>query len=237
MPRIRSIKPEIWHSHDFAKLSVLGKLVFLILITQADDEGRQYTDAHHIARAFLGDGRLTSGVKAALRQLEASSMITLYQLDDSSWVAQLQNFGAHQKISHPTPSRIPPKPKIPEDSGGFRRTPPRSDQIREDRILSSPPTPHAGQMPEMAIDVIDWWCLKRDWKQVPASIRDREHHVARSLAELGFESHDLVAVLEDIWQREGGKVASLGYFWRPAQDRFNELMKVRNVVQLPVVAN
>lgn len=40
MARRRMIVPEIWQSESFAQLSILAKLVFIGLFSNADDEGR-----------------------------------------------------------------------------------------------------------------------------------------------------------------------------------------------------
>lgn len=148
MPRIRSLKPEIWHSHDMTELSILGRLVFIVLITQADDEGRLYGDAHHIAKVFLGDGRLTSAVQAQLERMQSCGMATCY-LDTGDAGAThgrhvggrpaiaLCNFNSQQRIDHPRPSRIQKPPGIRESSRA-RANPRESstqikDQIRPDQ--------------------------------------------------------------------------------------------------------
>ena len=40
MARKRMIDPNIWQSEDFGKLSLLAKIVFIGLFSNADDEGR-----------------------------------------------------------------------------------------------------------------------------------------------------------------------------------------------------
>ena len=45
MARKRMIDPGIWQSEDFAKMSTLGKLVFIGLFSNADDEGRGRANA------------------------------------------------------------------------------------------------------------------------------------------------------------------------------------------------
>lgn len=104
------------------KLSILGRLVFVILITQADDEGRQYADAHHIAKVFLGNGRLASGVGAQLKLMRSSRMVVTYLDASSRPVIALCNFRAQQKIDHPTVSRIQKPPEIRESSRARARS-------------------------------------------------------------------------------------------------------------------
>ena len=40
MARKRMIDPNIWDSEDFSKLSILGRLLFIGMFSNADDEGR-----------------------------------------------------------------------------------------------------------------------------------------------------------------------------------------------------
>ena len=44
MARRRMIAPEIWESSSFSKLSNFAKLIFIGLISNADDEGKGIAD-------------------------------------------------------------------------------------------------------------------------------------------------------------------------------------------------
>jgi hypothetical protein len=133
--RIRSLKPDIWHSHDICQLTVLGRLVWVILITQADDEGRMHIDAHHLAKTYLQDGHLTSAVQSQLVRMQSTRMLTMYKDVSTQPVVALHNFPSHQKISHPTPSRIQKPPEFPESSRALRNPPERSPLIdKKDEI-------------------------------------------------------------------------------------------------------
>ena len=66
MARIRRLKPDIWQSADFARLSLVGRLAFVIMITQADDEGRLRTGAHHLALAFFLFFRVADAMSGAV---------------------------------------------------------------------------------------------------------------------------------------------------------------------------
>lgn len=148
-PRIRSIKPEIWQSADFVGLSVLGRLAFVALISNADDEGRLRTDTSHLAKIYLS-GAPRLAVEAQLARMEAFGMIVRYQAEGHPCV-MVTNWSAHQKVDHPSKSRIPGPPDSPkprEDSRGFAerslsRARPRtgSDQTGSDRTGSIPDQP------------------------------------------------------------------------------------------------
>src|SRR5712692_3729977 len=77
-PRIRSIKPEIWQSRDFRALSHLGKLAFIALWSNADDEGRMRTDAAHLASVYVDAP--TELVAKQLETMEVSDMVRLYRV-------------------------------------------------------------------------------------------------------------------------------------------------------------
>jgi len=156
VPRIRTLKPEIWQSRDFVGLDNLGKLTFIALITQADDEGRLRTDAHHLALTCL-QGNRTPAVQQALYSLVQRRMVVMYEVEGESFIA-LTSWDAHQRVSHATPSRIPAPPISPERSGALANIPENSGALakprehsgtsaraRADRSigsdLSTPPTP------------------------------------------------------------------------------------------------
>jgi hypothetical protein len=107
-PRIRTIKPEIWHSADFLRLSWLGRLAFVTLITQADDEGRLKTDALTLS-TFLVPA-VAGEVEAQLQVMEDRGMVRRYGGRNRQLYISLCNWPAHQRIDHPTKSKIPPPP-------------------------------------------------------------------------------------------------------------------------------
>ena len=80
--RIRSVKPEIWLSPQVMELSRDARLLFVGLITQADDEGRR-------------------------QQQRVDGTIPLYEAPGHGSLYQLLTFNAHQKINRPTASRFP----------------------------------------------------------------------------------------------------------------------------------
>lgn len=140
--RIRTLKPEIWTSRDIGRLSAVGRLAFIAMITQADDEGRLHTDAHHLATAFLSPGVETPDVQSQMVVMERRGMIRQYRDAKKEPCVALLNWNLHQRIDHPTPSRIQEPPPV---SRGLARSRERSrpsagaraDQIRptgSDRI-------------------------------------------------------------------------------------------------------
>lgn len=115
MTRIRTLKPEMWGDEGLGRCSIAARLLFVGIITQADDEGR-FRSAPPLLRSviFPYEDMIGSDVEGMLVELEREGLIRRY-------VAKGENFGdlpgwsRHQKVSHPTESSIPPY--NPEDSG------------------------------------------------------------------------------------------------------------------------
>lgn len=107
MTRIRTLKPDLWLSPDFRALSVLGKLGFIALISNADDQGRVRTNATHLGEVFLE--AIPSEVQRQLDLMEQRGMIVTYAKTGADYVAVV-NFISHQRIDKPTASKLPAPP-------------------------------------------------------------------------------------------------------------------------------
>ena len=112
MARIRTIKPEFWRSPDVMELDNFQKLLFIGLWNLADDEGRGVFSPEAIAAdLFLTEyslrphGVLTDVSNAFLMYSELD-MVQLYSVGRRKYF-QVQNWGKHQKINRPTPSKFP----------------------------------------------------------------------------------------------------------------------------------
>lgn len=135
MPRIRTIKPEIHMSRKVGKLSDLAYRLFTGLITLADDEGRIRAHLEEVRAQILPyqPQRKDREFVDAMKELADADLVKWY--GDEGEYAWLPGWHEHQKISHPTPSRLPAPP---EDSGGFRKFPEQngaSARARADRTL------------------------------------------------------------------------------------------------------
>ena len=106
--RIRSVKPEIWLSPQVMELSRDARLLFVGLITQADDEGRGIADLRRLkAQLFPGDDLPAEKIREWLSELTAQGLVALYEAPGHGSLYQLLTFNAHQKINRPTASRFP----------------------------------------------------------------------------------------------------------------------------------
>ena len=111
MARIRTIKPEFFTSLTLAKVSRPARLTFIGLWTYCDDEGRGRAEPRLIKAAVwpLDDDYAACDVEADLAELAAAGLIQRYTQDGAHYLA-IRNWAEHQKIGHPTPSRLPPPP-------------------------------------------------------------------------------------------------------------------------------
>ena len=71
MARKRMISPEIWESTSFSALSDLGKIVFISLISHADDEGRGIAKPGYITNITFpyDENRRVADIKKALSEI------------------------------------------------------------------------------------------------------------------------------------------------------------------------
>jgi hypothetical protein len=116
MARIRSIKPEYWSDERMATVGLEARLLFIGLLNLADDEGRLRGHPALIRGALFPYDDLTNAQVAGwLEELEAAGRIQRYQADGESFV-WVRNFGKHQKIDHPSASKLPAPPAESSES-------------------------------------------------------------------------------------------------------------------------
>jgi hypothetical protein len=150
--RIRTIKPTIWQSEQLANVPRDARLLFIGLISHADDDGRlRGAPALIRSEVFPYDDDITpAAIDELLTALEAVRLVVRYVVDDQRYIA-IPTFASHQAISKRTASRLPEPPSdptesdttpavLPEDSGrtagalrpSSRTTPARKGKGREE---------------------------------------------------------------------------------------------------------
>ncbi len=121
MARIRTIKPDFFESESLAQCSMEARLVFIGLFTIADDEGRLKDLPRKLAgEVFPHDDISPEQMSVWLDELENAHCIARYTHENAHFL-HIPHWNAHQKIAHPTPSRLPAPPDecepIPEILG------------------------------------------------------------------------------------------------------------------------
>lgn len=107
-PRIRTIKPELWHDQDLQLLPIPCRLLFIGLISNADDEGRLEGHVGLIrSRVFPADDDVSNRkVEGWLNTLDQHDFIGLYQVEGRPYI-EIVNWQKHQKVDKPNPSDLP----------------------------------------------------------------------------------------------------------------------------------
>lgn len=98
MPRIRTIKPEFWQDEKLAPLDVIDRLVFLGLISMADDAGRLLDNVKVIDAFVFPETTETS--RESLANLSRISRIRRGVTPSGQKVIQITNWGRHQRVDH-----------------------------------------------------------------------------------------------------------------------------------------
>jgi hypothetical protein len=109
MARKRMISPEFFSSVPVSRLPVTARLTFIGLWTEADDEGR-HTDEARLLRGRLWalDSTMTvKKVQGDIDSLVAHGLLCRYNVAGTS-LLHVPSWFEHQKISHPSASKLPP---------------------------------------------------------------------------------------------------------------------------------
>jgi hypothetical protein len=107
MARIRTIKPEFPQSESMGRVSRDARLLFVMLWTICDDDGRTRANSRMLASLlFPYDDDAKSGIEGWLAELERENCIIQYKSDGNTYL-QIQKWQSHQRIDKPTPSKFP----------------------------------------------------------------------------------------------------------------------------------
>jgi hypothetical protein len=98
MPRIRTIKPEFWTDEKLSLLDPLTRLVYLGLISLADDYGRLIDNIKSLDGALFPHTDESS--RDSLETLTKLSRILRYRSKAGQQLIQIVNWGNHQKVNH-----------------------------------------------------------------------------------------------------------------------------------------
>jgi hypothetical protein len=106
-PRIRTLKPEIWADEAVGHLDPWERLLFIGLITMADDDGRLRALTPAITgHIFPYDEIPPRRLRRWLLRLHGVHLIVFYEVDGVSYV-QICGWEKHQKINKRSASGLP----------------------------------------------------------------------------------------------------------------------------------
>lgn len=115
MSRIRTIKPEFPRSETIGKLSRDARLLFIQIWTIVDDAGRSRAASRMLASLLYPyDNDAPDLIGGWLDELERHFCIRRYTVDGNTYL-DIPKWLEHQKIDHPSKSRIPPPRECSRD--------------------------------------------------------------------------------------------------------------------------
>lgn len=151
MARIRSIKPELPQSESMGKISRNARLLFILMWTLADDEGRLRGNSRMLASLlFPYDDDAPELIDAWVFELIEEQCIVVYKVGAATYV-QICNWLIHQKIDKPSKSKIPQfdeSSRILANRRGGIKDQGSKDQGSKEGKGASCPEPQSGSSPE-----------------------------------------------------------------------------------------
>lgn len=116
MARIRTIKPEAFHSESLSQCSVEAERTFWGMSTLADDQGRLKDQPAVINGALwcLRPQHTAEAVDDEVSQLVTAGVLCRYVVDGKPLI-HFPSWKEHQKINRPGKSRLPACPRHDED--------------------------------------------------------------------------------------------------------------------------
>lgn len=112
MARKRMIDPSIWADQDFGTMTAEEQILFIGMVSNADDEGRLPGNALYLTSTILPYKGLTSAQATKLRDTVVQKMgsLVLYEVGGKEYL-QFLKWKTYQSINKPTGSNYPPLPK------------------------------------------------------------------------------------------------------------------------------
>lgn len=108
MARKRMLDPSIWINEDFGTISHLAELIFIGLISIADDEGRGKISPAYIKAVLFPykDDLRIADIEKALHEVSSKMSVIFYSCDENMYYT-LTSWETFQTINKPTESKIP----------------------------------------------------------------------------------------------------------------------------------
>lgn len=128
MARKRMIDPGIWTDDGFLRLSIPARMLWIGLISHADDDGRGSADCQTLkAKVFPVDDMPNVTVAGLRDELQTNMRVTFYELEGREFY-QLDRWKSHQFVKDKKNSTVPEAPSDRDRTG----TGPEADRSRSD---------------------------------------------------------------------------------------------------------
>lgn len=106
MARIRTIKPEFWRNEDLCNLPEATHMLAAALLNYADDFGYFNANPKLIEGEIYPLRKPSVKIPESLRSLQTIGYLELGTTPDGKNWGRVVHFTSHQKVSHPTDSKI-----------------------------------------------------------------------------------------------------------------------------------
>src|SRR5471032_3339581 len=122
MARIRTIQPTFAYSPSMKRISRDARLLFVLIWTVVDDEGRCHAEPDDLAKVlFPEDFDAPRYMHGWLEELENEGCIERYDVDHIDYL-RVRHWHKHQRVYHPTRSCLPPPPHERLSDSGIRES-------------------------------------------------------------------------------------------------------------------
>lgn len=145
MPRRRMIDPDFWNDGRVKRLSPTERLLFIGMLSHADDEGRLLADPAFLrSKIFPYDDFTLEDIKSMRDHiLKTNANLQLYQNAGEDYL-YFRKWSRYQKPSHPQPSKLP-KPSELQEPAQEQERESVQEQIQE--RVQEQDHPQAGTIP------------------------------------------------------------------------------------------
>ena len=116
MPRIRTIKPIFWGHEDMSEMPEATQLLAIGLLNYADDEGYFNANPKLIKATCCPLREPSVSIHDSLTHLSKIAYLRLGTGEDGKRYGHIVNFGEHQRVNRPNPSKIKNLNIVWEDS-------------------------------------------------------------------------------------------------------------------------
>ena len=213
MARIRTIKPEFWQDEKLTPLSDVDRLLFLFLVSSADDCGRVLDKPVKIeADMFDGETDRRQDVCDGLANLSRIGRIRRGKTASGQRIIEVVNWGKHQKVDHPNI-----KSAFPEIVEPYEDTDIREAFARHSRGIREPLAHHTNdQRPVPTTSTNDHVRRAKQPRRAPGVVSDASKYPA-------FTPDDRAECI-DVWKAKlgvvnvGQLIATLGPMFRPPDE-------------------
>jgi len=217
------IDPGIWVSEQVSNLSRDARLLFIGLISNADDEGRLKGSPRYLkATVFPYDNIEPNQVATWLREVTTEKLALEYNVNGDQYIF-LPNFLKHQYISRPRPSQLPP-PDFSEPSvsphgalseGSHLKEGRGGEKKRNNSALKSGPHKSQGtkekdpRIAEIFKEMRAYLGFPDKVKQDPIPAYGREGQAIKRMLTRGFTREAIVECWKSKVSQRGGEFISM----------------------------